>query len=74
MDMPAAGDLGGWRVSYPFDGDVNEGGQRNGIALALTQFVSADTALGRVWDLSRNTILRASLDVNTDSNTRQRDV
>jgi len=39
-----------------------------------THFRSSSDALNRVWELSKYTITGASLDVNTDSNTRQRDV
>jgi hypothetical protein len=39
----------------------------------ITAFRSSDEGLNAVWGLGRWTILTTSLDVNTDSNTRQRD-
>lgn len=44
-----------------------------GDADTITSFVSSDDKLNAVWELGRWTILTTSLDVNTDSNTRQRD-
>ena len=44
-----------------------------GDAGTITSFVSNNEKLNAVWELGRWTILTTSLDVNTDSNTRQRD-
>jgi hypothetical protein len=74
----ALGDVEAWVVRYPFDGDLNEEAEPSDgarvAAHAVTSFSSGDADLQRVWELSAATIEGASLDVNTDSNTRQRDV
>lgn len=82
-------DVGAWVVHYPldvpeanFNGDSSSIQDATGSASALlpygeadtiTAFVSSDDKLNAVWELGRWTILTTSLDVNTDSNTRQRD-
>ena len=48
------------------DNDVNVGG--------LTQFNASDTLLLQVWDLVQHTVDAGAIDLNTDSNTRQRDL
>eukprot|EP00039_Didymoeca_costata_P025154 m.12523 g.12523 ORF g.12523 m.12523 type:complete len:996 (-) comp4664_c0_seq1:95-3082(-) len=40
----------------------------------LTQFQSNDENLNSVWQLAKYTLISGTLDLNTDSNTRQRDV
>jgi hypothetical protein len=51
---------------------LSQGKEAAGSA-ALTHFESSDRSLDAVWELNKYTITAASLDVNTDSNTRQRD-
>ena len=41
---------------------------------ALAKFESGNSSLQAVWGLVRHTLVAVSLDVNTDSNTRQRDL
>eukprot|EP01052_Picozoa_sp_SAG31_P006243 SAG31_NODE_285_length_18479_cov_9.871980_8_plen_97_part_00 len=40
----------------------------------MARFHSSDASLNTVWELVRYTLVAVSLDVNTDSNTRQRDL
>ncbi|KAH8044253.1 hypothetical protein JL720_17147 [Aureococcus anophagefferens] len=54
------GDVGAWIVRYPLDA-------------AASTFASASDRLDAVWALGKDTIVATALDVNTDSNTRQRD-
>eukprot|EP00948_MAST-09A_sp_MAST-9A-sp1_P003961 g3961.t1 len=63
-----------WVVHYPWDGDdqsrVETGiEEREGDE---TDFVSSSEMLNQVWRLCRDTIKYTSLDVTTDSNTRER--
>eukprot|EP01052_Picozoa_sp_SAG31_P005581 SAG31_NODE_247_length_19134_cov_12.255050_6_plen_1021_part_00 len=79
----------GWQVHYPFDGQLNEKGlivrPAEGLYLesetkqessGLTKFRGpwSHSPLDQVWGLVRHTINAAALDLNTDSNTRQRDL
>ena len=79
-DPPAHERLGGWQVHYAFDGELNEEGQAEAreagapSARGVTHFETSDAKLRAVWELVRYTIVGASLDLNTDSNTRQRDL
>ena len=82
-------DVGAWVVHYPLDvAEAHFGGAGSNIedatasassllpygeADTITAFASSDDKLNAVWELGRWTILTTSLDVNTDSNTRQRD-
>lgn len=82
-------DVGAWVVHYPLDvAEAHFGGAGSSIedatasassllpygeADTITAFASSDDKLNAVWELGRWTILTTSLDVNTDSNTRQRD-
>ena len=40
----------------------------------MSMFRSSNASLDAVWGLVRHTLVAVSLDVNTDSNTRQRDL
>jgi hypothetical protein len=56
---PTSFTLSGWRVNYPWvDSD--------------SAFTSSNATLNAVYDLCRYTVLSASLDTYTDSNTRER--
>ena len=76
--------LAGWQVHYAFDGEMNENGLVVAPAMSaysvpsatngLTSFDATDADLVAVWDLVKHTINVAALDLNTDSNTRQRDL
>ena len=73
-DAPVLGNLNGWRVQYPFDGEMNEGadlsqGKEASESPLLTHFESSDPSLDAVWELNKYTMTAASLDINTDSNT-----
>lgn len=76
--LPSQADLAGWRTEYPFDGNLNEdplnAATESAASPLTTAFRSSDPDLDRVFGLAKYTITAASLDVNTDSNTRQRDV
>ena len=41
---------------------------------AMATFQSSNSSLDAVWGLVRYTLVAVSLDINTDSNTRQRDL
>lgn len=73
-EPPTTERVRGWAVRYPFDGDVNEGIEGFRAVEAATQFESSDAGLNQVWELARWTVEAAAIDLNTDSNTRQRDV
>ena len=73
----------GWQVHYPFDAELNEHGLVIQPPLntedapeipGLTMFNSSSADLDSVWALVRHTINAAAIDLNTDSNTRQRDL
>ena len=73
----------GWQVHYPFDAELNEHGLVIQPPLnaedareipGLTMFNSSSAGLDSVWALVRHTINAAAIDLNTDSNTRQRDL
>jgi hypothetical protein len=75
--------VGAWVVRYPHS-DIAEDNYGDVPALplssplrrpvALATFVSDSAGLNAVWGLVRHTIVATSLDVNVDSNTRQRDL
>jgi hypothetical protein len=80
-------DVGAWVVRYPI-GDAGlasnaaaaaaaaaarDKGQRVHPQSLLTTFSSSSQDLNAVYELGRYTIVATSLDINTDSNTRQRD-
>ena len=75
-EPPTKARVRGWAVRYPFDGDLNEGGDDAGgpPLPTATAFASSSEALDTVWELVRWTVEAAAIDLNTDSNTRQRDV
>ena len=89
-ELPTPERVNGWQVHYPFDGELNENGlvtietsdayassdaaAMMGAADGLTRIETSDAALSAVWELVRHTIKAAALDLNTDSNTRQRDL
>ena len=71
-----------WVIRYPLSDDAED--QYDDVpmleptalrpAAMLAAFSSTDTSLNSVWDLVRHTLVATTLDVNTDSNTRQRDL
>lgn len=63
--------VAGWQVHYPFDGRVEES-EKGGII--FNDRVRVQLALIAIFGLATHTIRAASLDLNTDSNTRQRDL
>ena len=78
---PAA--AGAWVVRYPHsDEEQDSYGDAPALPLrsplrrpaALAAFSSDSVDLNAVWGLVRHTIVATTLDVNTDSNTRQRDL
>jgi hypothetical protein len=84
-EPPTHAMISGWQVRYPFNAVLNEvppavTSERtprqtpNTSAAGLTVFSSNSAALDQVWELTRHTIAAAALDLNTDSNTRQRDL
>ena len=81
-EPPTHAMISAWQVHYPFNADLNEEPPlvTRGRAFApnaeggLSAFSSSSKALDQVWELNRHTIDAAALDLNTDSNTRQRDL
>lgn len=73
-EPPTPARVRGWAVHYPFDGELGEGGATTTGVRGLTEFSSSDPGINAVWGLVKHTIVAASLDLNTDSNTRQRDL
>lgn len=81
-EMPTLARVAGWQVQYPFDGDLNEYGMTVRSPLTtnrvkqpgLTEIVTDSAALNAVWSLASYTAVAATIDLNTDSNTRQRDL
>ena len=86
-EPPSHARVAGWMVHYPFDGLIEppDGGamhtdhtyeakMSDQPARGLTTFNSSVPELDNVWELVRHTINVAALDLNTDSNTRQRDL
>jgi hypothetical protein len=87
-EPPSHATVAGWMVHYPFDGFI-EPLDDNGMHLdlarepkclsdqptrGLTSFNSSVPELDKVWELVRHTVNVAAIDLNTDSNTRQRDL
>ena len=66
-------DVHGWAARYPFDTNLNERTTQPR-DLTETLFEADDDVLQAVWGLVNWTIAASVLDLNTDSNTRQRDV
>jgi hypothetical protein len=87
-EPPSHARVAGWMVHYPFDGFVeplDDGKMHVDLTYApnslssqpsrgLTSFNSSVPELDQVWELVQHTINVAALDLNTDSNTRQRDL
>ena len=66
-EEPSASRIGGWSVHYPLR-------VANSEVSTATTFDSSNETLNAVWNLAQYTLEATALDVNTDSNTRQRDV
>eukprot|EP01045_Picozoa_sp_COSAG04_P022560 COSAG04_NODE_2567_length_3916_cov_3.837831_3_plen_550_part_00 len=69
-EPPSTAKIAGWKTWYPMDGaedapDDSQAGQ--------TQIKTSSSALDAVWELCRYTGRIGAMDVNTDSNARQRD-
>lgn len=89
-EPPSHATVAGWQVHYPFDGDLNEllpsytsfsppptplqMHEQPDSSGGLTTFSCSVAGLQQVWALVRHTVNAAALDLNTDSNTRQRDL
>ena len=76
---PSSERVNGWQVVYPFDSVLNEQGEERRSLTStsdggLTTFSSSDASLDAVWALVRHSATAGALDLNTDSNTRQRDL
>ena len=84
-EPPTHQTISGWQVHYPFDAVLNEEPAvtserspqkttQKQPAEGLSVFGSSSKELDQAWELTRHTIAAAALDLNTDSNTRQRDL
>lgn len=68
----------GWRVQFPMGAPAAPGQVVPAVPVAFdpaafTAVATSNESLNSVWELCRYTLRVAALDVNTDSNTRQRD-
>ena len=75
------GNAAAWIVRYPLSTEADD--QYNDVpvapsrlqpAVAMAKMNTSNSALNAVWELVRHTLVATALDVNTDSNTRQRDL
>eukprot|EP00750_Incisomonas_marina_P012861 INCI17172.1.p1 GENE.INCI17172.1~~INCI17172.1.p1 ORF type:complete len:598 (+),score=75.71 INCI17172.1:319-2112(+) len=82
-EPPSKSLIRGWAVRYPLRPNAAASTTRTGGAdpessrpafTAGVQLSSSDARLNAVWELCQYTLEAGTLDVNTDSNTRQRDV
>ena len=82
--LPAVSKASSWIVRYPLSDAAEDLNMYNDVAaltpsafrkpVGLATFASSNASLNSVWELARYTLVAASLDVNTDSNVRQRDL
>lgn len=70
-EPPSAAAIQGWKVWYPMNSP--EGDARNDSHAGQTMIHSSSEELNSVWELTRFTGRTGAMDVNTDSNARQRD-
>lgn len=79
-EAPDLARLNGWIVRYPLGEELPGIKSDDGVTgfvdehNSLTTFTSSSLNLNAVWDLSRYTVIAGAIDLNTDSNTRQRDL
>jgi alpha-L-rhamnosidase len=81
-EPPTTDSVRAWVVRYPLsDKPGDQYGDEPMLAVSslrpvaeMATFASSNSSLDAVWGLVRYTLVAVSLDVNTDSNTRQRDL
>ena len=71
-EAPSAEQIAGWKTWYPMDGPADAADDDDSQA-GQTQIHTSSAALDAVWELCRYTGRIGAMDVNTDSNARQRD-